>query len=211
MAGVRTRRPLNLRRDIVVHQLPVTGGFVTRVLGLSDDPKHLWSDPHASYLNGPWANWLAHISVQPEELWPHVPPEQWNLWHARLFPRDEDRETSLELALPLQDPAAAPIGWVERWRRAPRLSLAEGFAQAGGKRILDDLAEIEDSVAARQAADAIRQEIPAEEVARALGAVDAPALERRSRLLESWLGEESATVQWRGFTALASRMCRQPF
>ena len=204
VAGLRTQQALRLQRDVILHQLPVADGFVTRVLGLGDDPKLLWTAPRASFLNRPWAEWLAEAGIPVEALWPHVPADQQNLWHARLFPCVDDRETSLEVALPLQQPAEAPDGWRDRWQNTPRLSLAEGFAQADGQRILDDLAEIEDSVAARQAADAIRQELPAEEVARALGAVEVHAMERRCRLLGSWLTGADATVQWRGLTALTA-------
>jgi hypothetical protein len=41
LANVDTVLPIALTQDVVLHQLPVEDGFVTRVLGLHDDPKRL--------------------------------------------------------------------------------------------------------------------------------------------------------------------------
>ena len=97
VAGVRTARPLMVGPDTIVHQLPVAGGYVTRILGMSDDPKQLVDSPKGTYLNRPWSAWLSGSGVSPEALWEHVSPEQWNLWNARLFPCADDREQSLAL------------------------------------------------------------------------------------------------------------------
>lgn len=157
IAGLLTERPLALGADLVVHQLPVARGVVTRLFGLCDDPKRLYTDARATFLNQSFAAWLAELGEPPEVLWPHVPPDQRTLWHARLYPCTADREASLELTLPLQAPAAAPSTWRAQWKAAERLSLAEGFSLADGQRILDDLTAVEDAIAAQHAAAAIRQ------------------------------------------------------
>ncbi len=204
VAGLLSERDLTLGADLVLHQLPVTNGFVTRLFGLDDDPKRLWSDDKATFLNRPFGDWLAELGESPEVLWPHVPQDQRNLWHARLYPVTDDRDASLELALPLQAPAAASAAWRSRWKTAERLSLAEGFTHAGGARILDDITAVEDAIAAEHASAAIRQERPAEEAARALTTRDPAALARRCRLVEKRLEEGPQSLPWRGLAALAA-------
>ena len=132
LSGVRTSEPLALQADVALSQLPVltpdqalpdeqrfNGGWVTRVYGLRDNPKRAVADPSATYMNRPWAEWLALAGLRAEDVWPGLPAEQCTLWNARLFPLACKREVSLRLALPLQKPRAndgclargmAPVG-----------------------------------------------------------------------------------------------------
>ena len=148
VAGVQTGAPLHVAPDIVLHQMPVAGGqFVTRVFGLGDDPKKHWDARGATFMNRTWEHWLVEAGVTPEQVWPHATPNQRTLWNARLYPVAADREESLRLALPLQDPSSAPAGWLDEWLAAPRLSLAEGATQADGPRLLAELLALEDTIA----------------------------------------------------------------
>jgi fucokinase len=65
IAGVHTQHALSLPADCVLHQLPVQhgalAGFVTRLLGLRDDPKHPLGHPKGTYLHQPWTEWLAAL------------------------------------------------------------------------------------------------------------------------------------------------------
>ena len=72
--------------------------------------------PGTTFMNQAWEQWLAEAGVTPEQVWPHVTPHQRTSWNARLYPVAADREESLRLALPLQDPASAPTGWLSEWR-----------------------------------------------------------------------------------------------
>ena len=94
-----------------MHQLPVRQGYVTRLFGLRDDPKLASTAAGATLLNRPWADWLAGDDELIAALWPDLDAAERTLWNARLFPVAADREESLALALPLQDPAHAPAGW----------------------------------------------------------------------------------------------------
>lgn len=202
VAGVHTAQPLALQADVVLHQMPVEGGFVTRVLGLRDDPKRVWDAPGATFMNRPWAEWLAAAGVTADVLWPDVPPTERTLWNARLYPVTADREEGLELALPLQSPAEASDKWRARWQAAPRLSLAESFAQADGDRILADVMAVEDYVAARRFYTAIEAEQPAAEAKALLGVVQ-KAVKRRCDLIAAWLAEADPILRLRGYKALA--------
>ena len=86
-------------------------GYVTRLFGLRDDPKLASTAAGATLLNRPWADWLAGDDELIAALWPDLAAAERTLWNARLFPVAADREESLALALPLQDPAHAPAGW----------------------------------------------------------------------------------------------------
>jgi len=203
LSGVETALALDGGQDIVLDQMPLTGGgFVTRVFGLRDDPKQRWNSAGATFLNRPWAEWLAEAGIEPEWLWPHVTTDQRSLWNARLFPAMPDRDESLRLALPLQQPATAPPGWLAAWQAAPRLSLAESAVRADGVRLLAELSALEDRIAARRFCAAVEAEEPAVEARTSLGIVPA-AINRRGQLAGAWLAGADPMLQVRGFKALA--------
>lgn len=202
VAGVDTAQTLDLADGAVAHQLPVEGGFVTRVFGLGDDPKRTWDHAAATVMNRPWNAWLAGSGITPEALWPGVPPGERTLWNALLYPVAADREESLRLALPLQHPADAPADWRAQWQAALRLSLAEGFAWADGERLLADVVEVEDAVACRYFHAAVVDERPAEEI-RPLMGTEAGAVRRRARKAARDLAGAAHMLRLRGYKALA--------
>jgi fucokinase len=202
LANVIAQRPLVLAQDVAVHQLPVEDGFVTRVFGLHDDPKRAWGDAHATFMNRPWIAWLAESSIEADALWPGLRLSERTLWNAKLYPLVADRDESLALALPLQEPSRAAPDWQAQWRTSTRLSLAESFARADTERILNELARIEDQVAARHFYAAIQAEQPAAEAKRLLGPVKRNIL-RRCDLTGQWLEQADAIVRLRGYKALA--------
>ena len=203
VAGVQTRAPLRLAPDTVLHQMPVAGGgFVTRVFGLGDDPKQRGDAREATFMNRAWERWLVEAGVTPEQVWPHATPNQRTLWNARLHPVATDREDSLRLALPLQDPRCAPAGWLDEWLAAPRLSLAEAAAQADGPGLLAELAALEDTIAILHFSAAIEAEQPAAEAKALLGATPGAVRRRGQRAGAIWQAADPI-VQIRGFKALA--------
>jgi len=208
VAHVRTEQPLALQQDVVVHQLPTRGGYVTRVFGLRDDPKKACDAADGTFMNRPWAEWLAAAQVEPEALWPGLPPAERILWHARLFPVAAAREESLRLSLPLQQPEAAPPGWREAWLAAPRQSLASGFALAEGEAILREIGELEDDVAARRFLQAVRDEGSADAIKPILGSTSA-TIARRGEQVAAALSQMDAILRLRGLKALAVAADRQ--
>ena len=158
-------------------------GYVTRLYGLLDDPKHPKDDPAASYLNRAWHHWLHELDEPPQLLWPDLPPEQWTLWTARIFPFSPDRAESLRLALPLQNPRLAPPDWKQRWKSAERFSLAQSFAHADGQRLLSELTGLEDLVAAKQFYIAVQSEHPAVQTVAWLGSLQSNITLRRGTLV----------------------------
>jgi fucokinase len=153
-------------------------------------------------MNRPWADWLAEAGVAPELLWPDLPPAEWALWNARLYPLVCDREESLRLALALQLPDRPFEGWRVRWEQAQRLSLATSFKRAGIDLILADSAAVEDRIAVQRACAAIEAEMPAVEVRTVLGST-AESRARRSEYVYSWLNEVDPILRLRGYKALA--------
>ena len=201
LADLRTGQPLALGADVVVHQLPVAGGrFVTRTFGLYDDAKRAWDDPAATFMNRPWRAWLDEAGVDAATVWPGLPTTARTLWNAQLYPAVADREESLALSLPLQDPAQATSAWRARWTESARLSLAESFVQADAERILAELVAIEDEVAARRFYSAIAAERPALEAKPLLGS---RAVDRRVQWVAGQLQEDAPILQLRGYEALA--------
>jgi fucokinase len=202
IAGVQTGAPLHAASDTVLHQMPVAGGgFVTRVFGLGDDPKQRWDARGATFMNQAWEQWLAEAGVTPEQVWPHAAPHQRTSWNARLYPIATDREESLRLALPLQDPPSAPTGWQAAWLAAPRLSLAESAAQADGSRLLAELLALEDTIAILRFNAAVEAEQPAAEAKTLLGATPGVIRRRSQGAGDRWRTADPI-VQIRGFKAL---------
>jgi fucokinase len=202
VANVDTAQSLELAQDVVLDQLPLGQGFVTRVFGLGDDPKRSWDSTAGTFMNQPWPAWLAAAHIEAELLWPNLPAAARTLWNARLYPIAATRDGSLALALPLQDPALAPAGWRAKWEAAPRLSMAACFVGADSQRILSDLAQIEDFVAARHFYAAIQDQQPAAQARSLIGSANS-SIARRCALIDSWLAQADPILQLRGYKALA--------
>jgi fucokinase len=203
VAGVQTGTALRVAPDTILHQMPVVGGgFVTRVFGLSDDPKKHWDARGATFMNHTWERWLVEAGVTPEQVWPHVTPNQRTLWNARLYPIAAEREESLRLALPLQTPSSSPAGWLDEWLATPRHSLAEGATQADGPRLLAELLALEDTIAVLRFRAAIEAEAPAAEAKALLGATPGSIRRRSQQAGELWQTAEPI-VRIRGLKALA--------
>lgn len=202
IANTLSDRDLELGENMVVHQLPIDGGYVTRIFGLNDDPKRRLDHPAATFCNQPWPDWLSAAHVDAAALWPDTPSEARSLWTARLFPFAIDRDDSLRLALPLHDPANAPAHWRAEWLAARRFSLADSFARADTRRILDELIELEDYVAARRFLAAVQAQQPAAEAVTLLGSITAN-IERRCAIVGGWLAQADPILRLRGYKALA--------
>jgi fucokinase len=208
ISGVRTAQPLSLRSNIVLSQLPVrddataVSGWVTRVYGLYDNPKLHWDDPAATFLNHPWADWLAAWEIDPFSLWPHVAAPERSLWNARLFPCVPDREESLSLALALQSYRVAPADWRERWQNAARLSLAESFQTTDAPALLADIIGIEDDVAVRRFLGAVEAGQPASAARRWLGKSPTFVLRRSNQVIQQ-LAARDPLLQIRAYKALS--------
>ncbi|HEX9115135.1 MAG TPA: L-fucokinase [Anaerolineae bacterium] len=203
ISAVQSSLPLALAADVVLCQLPAADGWVTEVFGLRDDPKQRWDNPGATYMNRPWADWLAAAGLDSEILWPGLPISDRTLWNAALFPLAAGREESLRLALPLQDPGHAAAGWRDTWLAVPRLSLAGAVRHAEGERLLDDARDVEDRVAATAFFTALDAEQPAAEARGALRATAGPVFDRRIALVGDWLASAGPIRQIRGYRGLA--------
>ncbi len=205
IAGVHSAQPISLPPDVVLDQLPLTDGFATRLFGLRDDPKAGPADPRGTFLNRPWAEWLAAAGIAPQTLWPETPwpgidPPAATLWNARLFPVHADREVSLALTLPLLDPAAAPAGWRGEWEGAVRTSLGESYAGSDRAALLALTTGLEEHVASRRFLAGVTAERPAAEAAPLLGrkSLLGGSAGRAARLL----GEADPLLRLRGYIAL---------
>ncbi len=200
VANVDTGQPIELAQDVVLDQLPLEQGFVTRIFGLYDDPKRPSSA--GTFMNQRWSDWLTAARIDPELLWPNVPAASRTLWNARLYPIAANRDDSLALSLLLQDPAHAPAEWRAKWEASTRLSMAASFAGADSQRILSGLAQIEDFVAARHFYTAIQDQQPAAAARSVIGSVRSN-IARRGALIDSWLAQADPILQLRGYEALA--------
>ncbi|MBN1580628.1 MAG: hypothetical protein JXA89_07980 [Anaerolineae bacterium] len=202
IAGLKTSAPLTLNADVVVHQLPVGGNYVTRILGLDDDPKQPLDSASATFMNRPWADWLNESGISPEIIWPQMERTEQTLWNAQLYPLATDRETSLKMAIGLQDPPDAPAGWQEQWENSKRLSLAESFNQANSKEILDGSVAIGDQVAISHFFDAVKSERPAATSKTLLGSAF-QVLDRRAKYVSRQIERQDTITQIRMYKALA--------
>lgn len=203
VASLNTGLPVALGVDLVMDQLPLMGGgHLTRLFGMHDDPKRPIEDPAATFMNRPWADWLESAGVKAELLWGDIPAPQRSLWNARLYAVSADREESVRLSIPLQDPANAPRDWLARWSGLERLSLGQSFARADGERILAQVTAAEDEAAAGRFFSAVQAERPALEAKGLLGARPV-SLVRRCNSVAERLEAADPILRLRGQMALA--------
>ncbi len=115
---------------VLVHTLPLTdGSWVTRVLGIRENPKTC-------------PDWLARLDA--ENIW--KPGEERILWYARLFPVCATRRESVDAALAL-------YALLHEKRPGPlpacrRESLYSGFCRADGTAILAWRKQVRDRILA---------------------------------------------------------------
>ena len=204
IANVETSQPLKLGHEVVLHQLPVRQGYVTRLFGLRDDPKlaSTAGRGHAAEsvvgrLVGRGRRADCGIVARSGRA-PTVP---CGMRGSSPYQRTARRAS--RSALPLQDPAHAPTGWREQWLAVPRFSLGESFRQADGEHILAETAAIEDRVAARHCCHAIQAEQSASETKALLNKIPG-ATGRRVQIVSQWLADADTILQLRGYAALAA-------
>lgn len=123
---------LEVPEDTVVHQLPVAlpdgrKGVVTRVYGVTDDPKA--PAPQATWFGRPLVEALRALDLSPEAVWPGIEPAQRTLWNARLFPLTTAAEAWNCAQWMMRVNGAFTV---EQWSRAERLSLASSAEWADG-------------------------------------------------------------------------------
>jgi fucokinase len=202
VSGVVTEQELQIPRDIVVHQVPVDGGYVTRVFGLADDPKEACDAPGATFLNCPWSKWIEATGISLDVIWPGIFPGDRTLWNAHLYPVTAAREESLRLSFGLVHDNTSNENWLAEWRAMPRLSLAEGFLSVDSGRLLADIEFVQDNLKTLQFEQAVLAERPAEEYATCLGSKEQDQ-RRRARLVAQLLAGGDPLVRLRGYKALA--------
>jgi len=128
-------------------QMPVAGGFVTRVFGLLDDPKRPGRSG-ATFMNLPWRDWLERAGSGGGDL-----AGEPGTSGCPAVPADRDREESLRLALPLQD---RPTRRTDGSRHARRSALAGRKLPSGGRGgPAGRRPPVEDTVAARRFIEAV--------------------------------------------------------
>jgi fucokinase len=118
--------PVEIPDDIVAHQGSVLlpdhpSGTVLRVYGVGDDPK-LAVSTAATWFGRPILDELREHGIDPDMVWPDIPPDQRTFWNARLFPvtTPEEAWSAARWMLRLKTDFS-----VERWLVLPRVSLAE--------------------------------------------------------------------------------------
>ncbi len=123
--GLENISSVDIPEDTVVHHVPVAlpgggGGSVIRVYGVGDDPNAPAGAWKATWFGRPMIDELRNLGMDLARVWPGLPPEEWTLWNAQLFPVTTVQE------------AWACARWllrvsngfsIERWGELPRLSL----------------------------------------------------------------------------------------
>lgn len=163
LTGVRhtdQRKPLVVLDDLVLHQLPVRTNdgpaWVSRIYGVSDNPKKVYTEPGATFLNCPWKEWLEKADVSEADLWDGIPAEARTLWNARLYPVAGSPDESLRLTEWIQWPEQASQDERFAWKQARRLSLEESYLQADLDRILDLTSRLQEDILVERFLAAIR-------------------------------------------------------
>ena len=122
---------VDVPEDTVVHQIPVAAesgarGVVIRVYGVGDDPKAAAVGGSATWFGRPIMDELRTLGLGVQKVWPGLPPDEWTLWNAQLFPvaTVEEAWTCARWLQHISNGYSE-----ERWSDLERLSLASS-AQA---------------------------------------------------------------------------------
>jgi len=131
--------PVEAPEDTVIHQVPVAlpdgrRGVVIRVYGVADDPKAGILRGNATWLGRPVPLALKNLGIDPEEVWPGIPPSARTLWNAQLFPLGTLAQAweCARWMLGLTAETAPP-----EWRTLERLSLASSAKWADTQALAD--------------------------------------------------------------------------
>jgi fucokinase len=128
--------PVEVPEDAVVHQVPVAlpdgwRGVVIRVYGVEDDPK---LTAGATWFGRPITEALEALGLDPEAVWPGLPPETRSLWNALLFPcaAIEDAWACAHWMMGFPSEFSA-----SQWAAMERLSLATSAQWADSQALAD--------------------------------------------------------------------------
>jgi fucokinase len=124
--------------DTVSHQVGVilpdgTRGTVIRVYGVGDDPNAAADSRNATWLGEPMLEGMKNLGLERSSVWMGLPPEQWSLWNARLFPVTTVEEAWACAQWMMRLPSHFTV---ERWNSLPRLSLASSTEHADANALL---------------------------------------------------------------------------
>jgi fucokinase len=147
LSNVLINKPLLLKRDLVLHQLPVickdgNKGYVTRFYGVFDNPKDKLD--RATFLNEPLKDILSSGILKEEDLW--GAESNKTLWEAKLYPICSTVEESLDFAMLLSRIRQASPGELELLKSMPRVSLKSSYEAADQDKILSYQNENEDII-----------------------------------------------------------------
>ena len=130
--------PVEIPEDTVVHQVPVNppgakDAVLIRVYGVNDDPKLPVMHPSATWFGRPILDEFENLGLPLPEVWPGLPPEEWSLWNAQLFPAGsiEDAWACARWMMGLAN-SFSP----ELWSACARLSLASSAQWADSSKLV---------------------------------------------------------------------------
>ncbi|MFP3905358.1 MAG: L-fucokinase, partial [Armatimonadota bacterium] len=148
VSGVETDvASLNIAADVALSQTPLAlpgeeRCFVTRIFGVSDNPKDTVASEEATLFGHDLLQWLAERGIAPEAVWDDYDPQTACLWEARLYPTAEDPATSLKQVQWMQEAEVPEPGVIEAWQSSRRLSLKEISRAADCRAAIDREASI---------------------------------------------------------------------
>ena len=130
--------PIEIPEDTVVHQVPVNppeskDSILIRVYGVNDDPKVPVSTWKATWFGRPILDELEDLGLNLKLVWPGLPPEEWTLWNAQLFPATtiEDAWSCARWMMHLGS-SFSP----DAWKASTRLSLATSAQWADSSKLV---------------------------------------------------------------------------
>lgn len=215
LAGLRhvKEEEIVLGDDLVLHQLPLRSeeatGWVSRLYGVFDNPKLEVDDGGATYLNQPFRDWMERAGISDRDLWGDLPPENKNLWNARLYPISYDPESSWQYIAWMLQPERATDEERSRWYFARRTSLEESYYWADLERLLENMRGIEDATVVAHFLEQIRLEKPSKEIPLDPGR-DSSTIQRRIDTLVSSIREDDdALFRIRAFKGIADALASE--
>lgn len=124
---VALKQSLDFPDNLLIFQAPIRdprgdARYVQVLCGVEDDFKDHHAEGRCTYLNRPMDEFFTGLRLNPQKIWPDIPPEKRTLWTARLFPATVDRDCASSVLM-LADPSPNRAQ-ITRWLKLPRYSMA---------------------------------------------------------------------------------------
>lgn len=203
LSNVNLEKPIDLPKDLVLHQLPVMhsgdNGFVTRIYGVYDNPKNALAK--ATFMNEPLLESIEKQGIKADLIWDANAEK--SLWNAKLYPICTTSEESINYSLLLCRLGSLTEAEKEQLLNTHRVSLKESYEMAHQVEIIKFQNDLEDKIRVNKFINAVSNQQWIDEAVSILGQNEERVSKRIDILLSIIVRIEDSLTKARLFRCAA--------